>query len=288
MEDIQAGGIPAQATEAAQIQTAPVVQETLLATETKQQPTGGWYESIKDEYLRGFVETKGFDSVDKLAQSYQHAEKLLGDKVSSLIIPPADAPAEVLNEFYSKLGRPEKSTDYNLGLPDGADKSFADAISNTMHEAGLTAAQAEKIGKQYNEIAAKQIAAMEQQRQVQYDNELTSLKNEWAQNYDKNLELARRAARNLGVDDSMAEKIQSAVGVKGMLSLFNKIGSGFSEDKFMVGGAQTSPFGMSVEAAKATLQEYKTNPTLRQAYLSGDVKAKAELENANRIIAGAK
>lgn len=265
-----------------------VSTDTTLLNTAPQGKTGGWYESIADESLRGFVESKGFDSADKLAQSYQHAEKLLGDKVSATILPGEDATPEALAEFYTKLGRPAKPEDYKLDLPEGADRTFSDSIAKTMHEAGLNQRQVEMLSKHYSEYGAKQLAAIEQQKQVQVENEMTALKQEWAQNYDRNLELSRRAARALGVGDEMANKIQSAIGVKEMMSLFNKIGSGFSEDTFHVGGTQTSPFGMSVEAARAKLQEYKTNPTLRQAYLSGDVKAKTEIDNLNRVVAGAK
>ena len=264
--------------------SAPVENVVVASTQSS---TGAWHESIQDSSLRGYVETKGFDSVDKLAQSYQQAEKLLGNNINALVLPGEDAAPEAWNEVYSKLGRPAKVEDYKLNLPEGSSPEFVQAITNKMYEAGLSQKQAEALSTQYAEFGAAQMAAMAQQKSVAHENELATLKQEWAQNWDKNLELSRRAARSLGVDSDMANKIQDAVGPKAMLDLFNKIGSGFKEDTFLQGGAQTSAFGMSVEAARAKIQEYKTNATLREAYIAGDMKARSEVETLNRVIAGA-
>lgn len=264
------------------VEAVATIQETTPITQV-QQPVGGWYESIKDENLRGYAENKKLSSIDDLVALHQANEKILGDKQNAILKPGENATPEEITEFYKALGRPEKADDYKLG-----DTDFSKSISEAMLNAGLTTAQAQQLSEHYGKYAETLQAAQQQQRQVEQQNQLESLQKEWSQNYDKNVELARRASRALGIDNDMAEKIQGALGVKGMMDLFYKIGSGFTEDTFRPSGASSvGTFGMSVEAARAKVQEYKSNAVMRQAYISGDPKARQELESANRVIAGA-
>lgn len=278
--------------------TAPITEQNTaqvntavdnpLNTTAPQAKTGAWYESIADETLRGYVESKGFKGVEDVISSYKQAETLLGDKVNAAVIPGADATPEQWEEFYNKLGRPSSANDYKLELPEGDDGAFSKTAAEWMHKAGLNQQQAQGLNKYWNEFVVNQQAAIEQQRQIQHQNELQSLKQEWAQNYDKNVELARRAARSLGVNDDMANKLQNAIGPKEMMNLFSKIGNGFSEHTFHGSNDNASPFGMSVEAARARQQDIMKTQLLREKYISGDPTLRTEMDTLNRIIAGSK
>ena len=256
------------------------------AMETPQGKTGAWFESIADESLRGYVESKGFKGVEDVISSYKQAETLLGDKVNATIIPGPDATPEQWNEFYNKVGRPSEASEYKLEVLEGDDGSFSKTAAEWMHQAGLNPQQAQTLNKHWNEFISNQQAALQQQRQVQYENELSSLKQEWAQNYDRNVELAQRAARALGVQGEMSQKLIDAMGIKFSMELFSKVGSGFSEHAFHGSGTQPSAFGMSVEAARARQQDIMKSTELRTKYISGDPTLRNEMDTLNRIIAG--
>lgn len=263
---------------------APIAtqSETPSLTSTEQKPVGGWYESIADESLRGYVESKGFNAIEDLIKSYKANETLLGDNVNHVKVPKSDATPEEFQEFYDKVGRPKDAKDYTLEGEEG----FTEHAKQWLHEAGLTQHQASLLNAKLNEFSAAKQAEMEMQSKQRVESELNDIKKEWNTNYDKNVELARRAARALGMDSDKLNGIQNAIGVKEMLNLFHKIGSGFKEDTFVDGSSAPNNFGMSVEAARAKIQEYSTNKALREAYLKGDPKAKQEMETLHMIIAG--
>jgi hypothetical protein len=75
--------------------------------------------------------------------------------------------------------------------------------------------------------------------------------------------------------------MEGALGTKGMLQFFAKIGKGMGEDSF-VDGSNGGKFGMSPEAARVRINQLKGDPTWSSKYLSGDADAKAELEKLMR------
>jgi|JI10StandDraft_1071094.scaffolds.fasta_scaffold150510_3 hypothetical protein len=271
------------ATEApAQQASTPVIDATI-----PQQPTGAWFDSIKDDGLRGYVESKGYKGIEDVITSQQAYEKIIGAEKAgkTLIMPSEDATPEQYAEFYNKLGRPEKATDYGIKAPEGLPPEFANETAGWMHEAGLNKQQANALAEKYNAYAANQAAQQAALYEQAQERDNAALKEEWGGNYDRNIELARRATRAFGLDNEQAAKIQAAIGAKEMAKLFSNIGNGFGEHALQ-GGNQGSPFGMSVEAARVRLAEIKSSADLRTKYLSKDPTLVNEMNTLNRVIAG--
>lgn len=273
-------------------QASPQVQAVTsgnsLAPDTPQGSTGAWFESIKDENMRGYVESKGYKGIEDIISQQQNYEKLISAEKagSTLIMPGADATPEQMAEFYNKLGRPSTAKEYEISAGEGQDNAFSEQVSNWMHELGLNKTQAQALAGKYGEYAASTQAQMQQQKAIEIQNQETALKQEWAQNFDRNVELARRASRMAGIDGDTALKIQDAIGTKAMMKLFHTFGEGFSEHKMEGIGNNASPFGMSLEGSKARRQEIMTDPGLRNKYLSGDAQIRAEMDRLNKAIAG--
>lgn len=200
----------------------------------------------------------------------------------ALQLPGDDATPEQMAEFYKALGRPEKAEDYGIAAPDGVDGGFAKDAAAWMHEAGLNAKQANALAGKWNEYVAAQQAAAEQQFQVQAENDMATLQKEWGQNYDRNIELARRAARGFGVDQPSLDKIERAIGTKGLMSMFANIGQGLGEHSFE-GNGNANPFGMTPEAARVRIQDLKADKAWRDKFLAGDAEAKSEWDRLHRI-----
>lgn len=280
MSEVIETGAAALTSEATPVSTAPAIDTTVA-----QQSTGAWYESIQNPDLRGYAENAGFKGVDDLVTEYKNAKTLLGDKVNATIIPGEDATPEQLSEFYNKLGRPDKPEDYKLPVPEGADAKFSTEASKWMHELGLNSKQAQTLASKMNEYTAGYEAQQAQQRAVQAESDLKGLKQEWQQSYEKNIELARRAARGFGMDADRLTKIENALGTKDMLKFFSDIGNGFSEHKFE-GSGGPSPFGMTKEAAKVKMDELKSDRGFGQKLISGDSTARAEWDRLNKIMVG--
>lgn len=278
-----------QVSEQAIVQDQANTSGISLAPSTPQASTGAWFESIKDEGMRGYVESKGYKGIEDIIAQQQNYEKLISAEKanSTLIMPGADATPEQLSEFYNKLGRPATAKEYKLAAPEGSDPAFSDNVANWMHELGLNKTQAQALSAKYSEYAASNVAQMQQQKEIEIQNQTTALKQEWAQNFDRNVELARRASRMAGIDEVTAMKMQDAIGTKAMMKIFHTFGAGFSEHKIEGVGNSASPFGMSLEGSKARRQEIMNDPSLRNKYLSGDAKLREEVDILNKAIAGA-
>lgn len=110
---------------------------------------------------------------------------------------------------------------------------------------------------------------------------MSTLQQEWGKDYDANIEAARRATRQFGLETQTLEKIENAIGAKQMLQLFAKIGKGVGEDSF-VDGSRPGGFGMSPEAARVRLGQLKADREWSAKYLSGNADAKAEMERLMR------
>ncbi len=272
----------------------------IIAPETAQQPTGQWFDSIKDDGMRGYVEAKGYKGVEDIITQQQNYEKLISAEKAgnTLIMPGADATPEQLSEFYNKLGRPAKAEEYGLDKMEGSNPEFSAQVQNWMHELGLNKTQATALAEKYNGYAASQVATMQQHADVERQNAEQSLKQEWAQNYDRNIELSRRAARAAGIDDAKAGTLERAFatnpelvamgGVGFLAKMFNTFGSGLSEHRIAGTGGNASPFGLSLEGAKAELQGIMGDASKREKYLSGDAQTRERVLTLNRVIAGSK
>ena len=106
------GGEPAAAV------VAPVV--TPAAAE------GNWYDSLPQDMREDQNITK-FESVEVLAKSWQHAQKMIGaDKIP---MPQTD---DDWSNVYTRLGRPYEANLYNIEAPEGFDDILVAALLTTV------------------------------------------------------------------------------------------------------------------------------------------------------------
>lgn len=133
---------------------------------------------------------------------------------------------------------PDTAEGYELPLPEGADGEFAKTAAEWFKEEGIPKGQAQKLAEKWNEYAAKyqqQQAEAEQaaaaQRAEQDKADQASLKKEWGDKYDANVELGRRAVRQFEVSADVLSAIEEKVGYAGLLKMFSKIGAGLGEDQ---------------------------------------------------------
>lgn len=246
------------------------------------QPQGQWFDAFPED-VRGIVQTKGWASPVDAIQSYTNLEKFLGADKSGrgLVIPKEDATPDEWGQVYDKLGRPKSPDQYKIPAPEGAPPEFVQAAAGKFHELGLNARQAEGLAAWWNQQAETIAGAQQTQTAQAAEMEMQQLQQEWGKDFDANIEAGRRAARQFGVDEQILSKMEGALGTKGMLQFFAKIGKGMGEDSF-VDGSGGGKFGMSPEAARVRINQLKSDPTWSSKYLSGDADAKSELERLMR------
>lgn len=160
---------------------------------------------------------------------------------------------ENINEFYTKLGRPEDASKYELEKPelpkgikdDGTgDEDFkALAFKN-----GLTNKQASDLYKEFTATGIKTYQAALKAHEKEVEATQSNLKEEWGEDYKAEFELAGRAINSFGDKDDVAALNKAGFGNNPtVLKMFNKIGKAMAEDQFMDGSAFTGELPKSVD-----------------------------------------
>lgn len=263
-------------------QVAPVL-DTANATPTQPQEPASWYSGFADESLRGYIEAKGFKDAPSLAESYRNLEKLRGVPEHELArIPKADD-KDGWNAFYARMGRPDSAAGYELPLPEGDDGVFAKAAAEWFHEAGLSPQQAQLLAAKNNEYLAAQVQQWETEVAAEQDRQMSELKTAWGAAFDQNTEIARRGAKQFGVDEATMEKLEGAMGTKGMLEFFHTIGSKLGEHKAEGMGGGDASFKLSPAAATERIRMLMADKEWAGKYLAGGANEKAEMERLQRF-----
>lgn len=154
-------------------------------------------------------------------------------------LPGKDATPEQWAEFYKAVGAPDTPEAYQLPVPEGQDGEFAKTAATWFKDAGLLPQQAQALASKWNEFTSAQAAAAEaaeQQRIAQLDTrnkaEEATLKTEWGQQHDANMELARRAVRQFIPTDKAGDVIaalEDRLGYAETIKLMHAIGKGLGE-----------------------------------------------------------
>ncbi|WP_186202361.1 hypothetical protein [Burkholderia gladioli] len=182
-----------------------------------------WLQGIDDAELRTFVEGKGFKSA--------------GEALAAL------------REVEGKYAAPDKPEGYELG-----DGDFAKTAATWFHENGVPAATAKALAGKWNTYVQDQTAAAEASRVAAGEQQITALRTEWGDSYDKNVELGRQAMRKFGVSGEVIDKLAGASGDAAVIKTFSQIGAAISEGTLNPGGAGGSsgaaPTNEDARAAK--------------------------------------
>jgi hypothetical protein len=269
----------------APVESAP--QDNAIPTET---PEPSFIDSFEGE-VKGFVENKGWKSADDIINSYKHLESMRGvpeDKLLKLVGP---EDAEGMAEIYNKLGRPETGDGYDFGdwSPSEDTVDISGWFKETAHGIGLSQHQAKALFEAYNshvdglneQMADQSIADFEKNAA----NELHELKQQWGDDYNKNIATAQNAARKFDMDADTLGKIEQSLGTKGTMEFFAKIGKGLGEDQF-TNSDSSGGFGMSPEMASAKLTELHSDKDFSARLFNGDKAAIAERDRLLRIKVG--
>ncbi len=229
----------------------------------------GWLDRLPAELKAGHPTLAKYRDLPSLAKSHVALQTMLGNKSSAVNIPTEKSTPEEVAAFRKALGVPETAEGYKLfpeQLPDGfvPDKELAKGMSEIAHKYHLPAKAMEELSARY--IASQQASAevATQQALAELEQGKEALKTSWGTNYDKNLGLAIRAAKTVGLDPNSAGLRDPEV-----VKALSRFASMMSEDK-LVGGE----FSPSLQLGKSRAKDIRTNPSnpLYQKYQQGDAE----------------
>ncbi len=237
--------------------------DNLLGEESANQ--SDWMETLPEDMrsdanrkrFEKFVENEQFN-IGKVLKSYDHMERGYSDRVP---LPKEDWSDDDYQSFYQKLGRPETVDKYDIRRPEMPEghpynENLEQSFKERAFRAGLN-------GKQVQELIDWQAEQLSSEMSNQNISEATHraeaeeiLKREWpGQEYDKNLGLARRTAKNL-FDEEFLQMINSKglANEPTLIKNLAKLGNVLSESK--VGkDRETFSFGHDKNTASLEINE---------------------------------
>ena len=184
------------------------------------------------------------DNPGLLATSYLEQEKMNSGRVK---MPTDTSTDEERGAFYQKLGRPDNAEGYNLpALPEGQD--YNDELINTMRgvafESGVSDSQFSGLVAKFTEAQGAAAEAQAAANNAESETTVSELQTEWQGDYEKNLEVSKRALREL-VPDDMKEPLINLITEKNLdnnklfVKFLHSIGAKTLDDTFIKGDKVT-------------------------------------------------
>lgn len=187
----------------------------------------------------------------ELATKYGSASDLFEAHLTTLdelekakTFPAADAPDEEWDAYRASHGRPEKPEDYRLPeLPKEIAtnaEGYEDWFKSTMHAIGADQRMAEQFFQKTVERAQSQLEAATKSQKDRAEEQTRILQAEWGDNYQGNLDLAKRAFKTFAGEKAAKrlEELGLLVDAETIM-MFSKIGDAISEET-LVGGRPDS------------------------------------------------
>lgn len=244
-----------------------------------------WYASY-DQESQGWLQNRGLDklpaeqALPELVKGFRAAEKHIGVPADQLVRLPKEGDTAAWETVYSKLGRPADPSKYDLKLPEGTDPKFNEWARSTFHKLGLNNNQANALlSSYYSEYANQHIQAREAEYNAKIEADTAALKKEWGAAEAKNVQIARGAAKELGVPGEAIDALEKVLGYAGTMKLFHQIGAAFGEDKYLSGGQAAFTGAQAPAAAMSRIQQLQADQQFVKRLQSGDVAAKKEWDD---------
>lgn len=247
-------------------------------------PTGGgsgggaaapWFGTVPDD-IKGFIESKGWDGVPTVVDSYRNLEKFMGVPKERLLRLPDKADSPEWNDVYNRLGRPEKADGYGLKPVENDPRSadFVKWAGDQFHKLGLTKTQGESLVGQWSEYQNQIRTQANEQSAGESHQQLASLKQEWGNAFQEKVARNGQFLETIGVDKNQAMLLEIAFGVDGAAkmvdNIITKFGIQLGEHNFRTGGGNNS-FGGSMTPTLAAQKkaELLSTPEWKAKYLDG-------------------
>lgn len=246
-----------------------------------------WYSGF-DEDTQGWMENRGLTKMDSNAalenaiKGFRNAEKYVGTPHEKLLtLPDFDKSDKVeLDQFYAKLGRPDSADKYNITVPEGQSTDFADFAKTMFHEAGLTDRQAQTLNEKWNEYVASMEGSQVEQYQENLKQQDAALRKEWGEAYDDQIDKAKSAAREFGLQENQIDAMEKALGFDGLMKFMSNIGSKLGEDTFITGDGGGGNFNgkLTPGGAQARIKQLQGDRDWSAKYIAGNIEARAEMD----------
>jgi hypothetical protein len=224
------------------------------------------------EDLRNDPSLADIKDINGLAKGYVHAQRMVG--ADKIVMPGESSTPDDWNEFYNRLGRPEK---YELTKPElseglSYDGAMEEKMLGIMHESGLTNAQANKLYNGYMEHVMNGNTDLMKGQAAQQTEWRDQLKRDFGMAYDQEIDVAKRAAIEFGGDEFLGWLDESGMGDNPMMvKMMAKIGKSMMESGLEPTGDSTGFGVMTPDAARQEIGRLQRDPNFMKQYQDSEV-----------------
>ena len=231
--------------------------EAPSATETSTAPTQhtgyvkddgsfseGWIDKLPDEVADYKSSIKNFKSVPDLVKALGNANALIGKKLG---VPSEKSSPEEVAAFRRSLGVPDTIEEYKFApdaLPEGMtwDDNNVKNYAEIAHKHNIPPSAMKALVTEHAKMEHFKLQGMQAQIEKQHVEAVNTLKKEWGGEFDKNIGLAKQAAKIAGVNANSQgfadpEVVRGFVRLSQMMSE-DKVGRSMSGSEFMTGQAR--------------------------------------------------
>ena len=202
-------------------------------------------QSLPDE-LANEPSLRSFDDVSKLAKSYVHLVKRMGAPPEQIVRLPSAPDDSGWQDVYERMGRPNDPAGYEINAQDETTSQYLQQA----HKAGLSKAQARQLYDWYNTNAQLSETAAKDQFELQQQNFVHELRQDWGRDYEGNVDVARRAFLQLADAETLKLVEETGLGNHpGLVKMMNKVGQLMQED-----GLLQNDVGTSMNGGKADIE----------------------------------
>lgn len=241
-----------------------------------------WLKTVEgvDPDLVGDPSLKALNNVGDLVKSYVNAQKLIGkDKV----ILPTEKSSEVeWNQFWDKMGRPEKADDYkfDLGEQKSFDDSFMGKFAELAHKHNILPNQAQALLKELNEFELSQDQNFQSEIETKVNEAKQELQRDWGDAYQSNVQKAVDVVKEFGGEDMLEHFKQTGYGSDPkFLNFLVKIAQTQMGEDTIDPGRDTRQTGLGYDEVQRRINESYRDP----AYLDkGHPDHKRKVEEVQR------
>lgn len=234
---------------------------TTASVESTQTPSD-WRQALAEEY-RSHKSLQNYKSIDDLAKSHLHLEKMLGQKQQGIVGEPAKTVYEPdAYKYQAEEGKPQVA-------PEIFDKVSAKAAALQ-----IAPAQFQELVNEFLGAESEFMSQSQEAQKAEMLNADKSLKEEWGAHYEEKIEGAHKAFE-LFATQEIKEQVASfpasvKVGLtKMMAGIFGKIG----ETSMQKGGVDSGTSAQQQALSRIdAIRKDSSHP-----FHSGDIDAKAEM-----------
>jgi len=190
--------------------------------------------------LKGKEDFTSFKTIGDLGKSYleikgkaSEADGLKAKLQTAIFKPGEDAKPEEITAYRKALGVPEKPTDYEFPKREGVehDPKMVEFGRNVFHQANLSKDQAKIISQAWDGFVEGVVTADLKTKEKSLNEANQKLKADWGPNFDKNMEITKRAFTKFSNQEFTTFLESTGVGNHPVLvKTFYEIGKAMGED----------------------------------------------------------